>query len=235
MRNLDIPFLQKVNDSVIVTSEYADIIIPSFYFEPPNLAEIQGQYVESFGFLILRYKEQSYQIKIPSSFKFGFSEILPDEKDKKGGTLKVFRQLEGGVIIKSLLLIQNGQNVMSTFKLLMSGKVTNIAYDDMVKMLFESSNLNKVNIGITSTLLEAIVSELGRYKDDYSIPFRNRINNKGTMDDLEFLPLKELPRTLSVFSGIAFEDINYSVQTGLVKTLNNDEQELSPIEKVIRL
>ena len=98
--------------------------------------------------------------------------------------------------------------------------------------------LNGVNLKSELVIFEYIVAELCRYKKDANLPFRKVIgadtNREISELDYMLINLKTLPAINSTFSAITFEDINQAIISSVKKTKNNEEENETPVEKVLK-
>lgn len=76
-----------------------------------------------------------------------------------------------------------------------------------------------------------------RSSKDESIPFRKEIakpNSKANQYSYKPINIKKLPSINSTFTSLAFEDINASIISSIRKTKDGEEENISPVEQVIK-
>lgn len=235
------PFAREDGDSIVTAWHRVDVLIPESYFSDPPLAEDLIGTVEVLGFFDVRAfekedsKPRKFGVRLPAKVRIRYTssstETGADEEH-----FRVFTSMEGEVLVDDVKLVQSSDNVSALFRILSSARITNVSYTDLANLFIEGAKLNGAGTGVTRSVLEAIVSELARYKKDPSTPLRiPLVAGKATEEDFRLVRLLDIPRLNSVFTGIGFQDIGLSVQSGVLKTMSGEEQHLSPMEELIRL
>ena len=240
MSKPDLPFAREDGDSVVVTWDRVDVLIPESYFSDPPLAEDLGGSVETLLFVDVRATEKeggkprSFAVRMPARLRLNYSESS-EEADEEGDRVRVFTTHAGDVLIDSLNVIQSSDNVREIFRALAGARITGVAYEELADLFIEGSKINGAKLGVTRSVLEAVISEMARWKKDNSVPLRIPLaQGKASNDEFRFVKLKDLPRLNSVFTGIGFEDIQLAVQSGVRKTLTGEPQRESPMEEVMK-
>lgn len=236
----ELPFAKEDGDSVVVTWDRVDVLIPESYFSDPPLAEDLGAVVQTLGFVNLRATEKeggkprTFGLRLPASIRLRYS-ATSSEEDEDGDPVRVFTARSGETLVENLNVVQSSDNVSALFRVLAGARITGVDYVDLANMFIEGSKLNGANPGVTRVILEAVVSEMARYNKDPNTPLRIPLAaGKASDTDFRLVKLKELPRLNSVFTGIGFEDIQLAVQSGVRKTMSGEPQRESPMEELIK-
>ena len=235
------PFAEEEADSVVVTWNKVDVLIPDSYFATPPLAEDLGGVIEVLCFVDIRAyekegsKPQMFGVRLPSRLRIRYSD-KSTEMDEEEETVHVFTSYEGDILIENLNIVQSSDNVSSLFRILAGARITGVSYTDLARLFIDGAQLNGADTGVTRSILESAISEMARWDKDPSIPLRIALNNgKASEEDFQFIKLKDLPRLNSVFTGIGFEDIQLAVQSAVRKTAAGEPQRSSPMEDLIKL
>ena len=246
------PFLDKQDNTYLVNSDYINIYIPKLNFDKnKHLSSYDGDNIETIGifnFEVLTSEDYElkkpgffYKLNIPINIKFEFSyetNIIKKFKyDLEPVSYNVFTLIKGNKFLINDM-VQLGMNTTKQFiDILHGGKIPeNIEYSKIINLYNEAISIGKANLGAPSCLLETMIAELCRYKDDYNIPFRKAINsnNKLSQYDYKNIRLQELPNLNSVFTSLSFERVNDSIISSLKNQKNNVKQIESPLEKTIK-
>jgi hypothetical protein len=243
-------FLKKVGDSVIFDGEYMEIYIPKEYFSR-GIAEYHGEMISTLGifnFIVYtqpketKSKGEVHLMKLPMTVKFEFDTFHDDttrlQADQDEEQYRVFELSKGSVVVDTVVKEQSAENSKKFIYLLHGGKIPKaLKYGDIIDMYHESISLNRVNLNNPSVIFELIIAELCRYSDDIEMPFRMMIgkdNAKVSEYDYNNINLTKLPSINSTFNAMTFEDINQAVISSIKKTRNNEGENPSPVEKIIK-
>jgi hypothetical protein len=243
-------FLKQIDNTIFFDGEYMEIYLPKDYFDR-GIAEYHGDKISTLGiFNFIIYPESGESkdkgeirlLKLPMEIKFEYdsffdtsTKLKPDlEKDD----YRVFKLSKGSMFIDSIVKEQSAENSKKFIYLLHGGKLPKaLKYEDIIVMYHESIGLNKVKLNNPSVIFEMIIAELCRYRNNMEVPFRMVIgkdNVKVSEYDYNNINLKKLPSINSTFNAMTFEDINQAVISSIKKTRNNETENPSPVEKIIK-
>ena len=249
---------KKDQNGFVVLADKVEAFIPAAYFDNPPLAVNTGRACNTIGyFMIKAYKGKqvtSFFIKVPARVDVLFDEISQsvsadeetvdeeietpskvdndiDEDDTDELNYTRLTTFKGNTFIKNAIIVCSPANVSGFFDVVMMGKLKGIPYEDLALTFLRAAKINKARVGANPMILRAIISELVRNPANGQ-QFRLTMKSK-TDTNFKMVKLKDLPKLNSVFGGLAFEDINTSVQSGVVKTLSAEKQTISPLEAVI--
>jgi len=241
-------FLNNVDNSIFFNGEFMEIYIPKEYFKW-EIAEFQGEYLSTIGiFDFITYlnpkesknKGDLHILKLPMTIKFGFSSFhdaslsLSSSRDKEDYT--VFELKKGDLFVDNLFKEQSAENTKKFISLLHGGKLPSVLkYSDIINLYLDSVSLNHVKLNNVSVIYEMCIAELCRYKGHIDIPFR-MVADKSNISpyDYENINIKKLPSINSTFNAMTFEDVNQSIISSIKKTKNNEQENISPVEKIIK-
>jgi hypothetical protein len=243
-------FLKKIGDSVVFDGEYMEVYIPKDYFSK-GIAEYHGDKISTLGifnFMVYskpkdtKSKGEVHLMKLPMTIKFEFDTFHDDTvkltADQEAEEYRIFELSKGSVIIDTVVKEQSAENSKKFIYLLHGGKLPKaLKYEDIIELYHESITLNKVSLNNPSVIFELIIAELCRYNANIEMPFRmmiGRDNAKVSEYDYNNINLKKLPSINSTFNAMTFEDINQAIISSIKKTRNNETENPSPVEKIIK-
>jgi hypothetical protein len=233
-------FFKTENNVIKVACPYLRIYIPNSYFEE-EIAELVGTQIETIGIFYMSAhntedepleKGKISSLKLPSSIT-----ISPTRKEKMrlfiGDSDEIFTVLyftKGEIFLPTAEVLQTPKNTLSFINLLHYGKLpANISYPEIITIYRKNLAMNNVNLKVPSVLLESIISELCRSKNNRNLPYRL---DKGK--GFTYAPIKMLPHLNSTFASLSFEDPNKGIALSIKRTKDNKEQALTSVEKVIK-
>lgn len=237
------------NNKAYLESGKLEVLIPQKYFEH-KFACIQGEFIESIGFLMYRYYGKPSDDKpikigvlnIPTKTVFYPTEIIQNTNVQiyptSDPTIYTILSFEAGSAVMLLNTIQELDNVDLFIDLLFGGYIdTNIPYDKIAPAWMNNLLLNGEDLGISFTIMSLVVAELCRYKKDKSKKFSEVISKNPNipMTDYAFINFREICANSSVLAALAFEDMNSMLDSALNMTREEREQSISPLEQMLTI
>ncbi|MGL6099533.1 MAG: hypothetical protein ACRC0G_07895 [Fusobacteriaceae bacterium] len=249
-----VSYIKKEGDSAVFVGTYMEAYIPMNTFETTNALEL-GDSVRVFGlfnfkvFNTLEPTESDIaKAKLETFCLPSLMESTPTEQEIRlmvadnaiEGTIreshKVLKFYNGDLLVKNLNIIKDVANVEIFLKILNSAKIPRtIPYDALPKMLERCVDLNGINARVSPLVYETLMTEICRYFKDPSKPFRLVIG-AGKAGQNEYIPMRirGIAQNNSAYTGITFEEFDASALTAINKTRSGVEQQVSPIEKVLK-
>ena len=243
-------FLKQVGSALYFDGVYMEIYIPKDYFDK-GISEYHGDKISTLGiFNFMIYSEVKdskkkgdlHLLKLPMMIEFEFDSFhdittkLTDELDVED--YRVFELSKGSLFIDSITKEQSADNSKKFISLLHGGKLPKaLKYEDIITLYLDSIGLNKVNLNNPSVIFELTIAELCRYKKNMELPFRmaiGKIGNSVSSYDYTNINLKKLPSINSTFNAMTFEDISQAIISSIKKTRNSENENPSPVEKIIK-
>jgi hypothetical protein len=245
----DFSFFKEVGDQAVFTGNYMEVYIPRFYFDN-DISKFIGDKVETLGIFNFRvfsseekkgnsplhtFKFPSFLVTKPTSSDYEEIEDLIEDADEN--SFAVLKYYKGDIFIDNLNVTQKSDNTILFINLLHSGKLpTTIPYDQVLELELENTAFNGVNLNVSSTVLELIISEIYRDKTDLTKSFRFKAGSGGktSMHNYKPINIKQISTFNSTFTGVTFEDIDYNLVASVNKTRYNKKEASSPIERTIK-
>jgi hypothetical protein len=241
-------FFQRKGDSVLFTGNYMEAYIPIEYFEK-GIAVENGDKIDLFAIFnfkvfstlnpdrksakLLTFKFPSSIITKPHSSEDDDIELISGSGEQRYKVLKYFKNDE---ILTTINVVQSINNVEKFIDLLNAGKLPNtIKYNMILDLFLKNLEINKINLDVSSVVLEAMITQIYRYKDDRALPFRKVIgkNKKVTEYDYKTANMREIAELGSTFTALTFEDIDTMITASINRNLYKRQEAQSPVEKII--
>lgn len=244
---MDIKKYFKVHDgNIIFTGEYLEVYVPG-KFEESGLYQDLGELVEVFGVLNIRVYENNKPGKLKTLNLPTTINMYPSEKTKQ--RLKLMdsmEEMEPYIILKffkeDVLTNKNTRidstNVERFLGMITSGKIPHtIPYSSIIKIWHKNLQLNSVSLGVPSTVLELLITEIYRYKKNPALTFGSVRGKNPEISDFDYRAanMRETCSRSSVFAAVTFEDMDAMLTSSINMTNYNKKQSISPIEKIIKM
>ena len=237
-------FLRYDKDNIIFTGEKLEMYIPTDWFDN-GMAEMVGNRVSVLGLLHIR----CYDIKgkmifqnimnLPSTIIIrpktieNRTEDIGYDMGLNKYTICVFYKND---IVMSRYIQKDSDNVQDFLNMIMRAKISGIPYSTLLDVWKRNLEINAVDLGVPNSIMELILSEIYRSADDLVDNYATVKNKNPNLSETSYIPANErqLCAKNSTFAALSFEDIDSMITYSLNMTKSNQEQKISPIEKVIR-
>lgn len=237
-------FLKQIDKTIYFNGYKMEIRVPKYYFDK-NMASFIGSKVKTLGLFDFRVikengKFEDHILKLPMEVIFEFEDFRNEtiEENGESNQYTVFTLEDGMMFLDTTDKEQAAENSKNFVFSLHGGKMPkNIKYQNLIKIYLDNLRLNGTKIANPGCILEMTIAELCRCKDDITIPFRKKAGeyfNSINMLDYKMTNIKNLPPLNSTFTALAFENMDSSIISSINKTVNNKEESISPVEKIIK-
>lgn len=240
--------LVQKGDNMYLTNVAAKIYIMKSWVGK-KATRVIGRRVNSLGLLPIKiYKDKFFEtelttktLMVPSVVDFIPADIQ-DEKVKiyPSSDMKEYMVMyfEPGDMICPLIGPRKLDNTVLFTDMMLNGQLdNNIPFNLLTNAWVLNMLSNDVSLHVPITNIDYIVSNLCRYKHDRKKRFSAVLaaNPKLSMVDYVFENIRGICANTSVFSALAFEDMNYMLDSALNMVMSNREQQESPLEPIIKL
>lgn len=226
----------------IYCNEYMEIYIPMEYFDDGKYAINKGMSVESFGIVYARSFPNGTEgpiqlMDLPIVVEFALYEFRYE-------TIKIHNiNLEVMVLEypkDSYMFHQTlakGRTVAESFlSSILAGKLPKtLYYPDIINKWWRNMDIASVSFKVPSKIFEMIIASIYRnphnIKERYGQYYGKQTNPNGY--DYVTGNVRNVVKNLSTFSGMVFEDISGMISNGINNGLNDTEEPISPLEKII--
>lgn len=146
-------------------------------------------------------------------------------------------EFEAGHKFMAKNIIQRLDNVNMFMNMILGTKIdNNIPYPYLSPAWIKNMDMNDNDLGVPATTIDLIIYELCRYVEDTSKPFGSVFGKKPDMSPVayRFANIREVCASNSVFTALAFEDMNSMLDASLNMTQQEKDQKISPLEQIIK-
>lgn len=228
-------------DGKIHCSEYFEIYIPLEYFND-GTAINTGSSIETLGIVYGKSfpngEEGPMQlVKCPVVVAFMVYEFKEETIKVHGKSLDVMtlQYLKDACVMHQT--VTKGREVAEAFlQSLLAGKLpTTLDYRKVINMWWRNLEISGVSYKVPSKIYEMIIASIYRSPTDtkkrYGQYFGKQTNPTGY--DYKTGNVRSVVKDLSTFSGMVFEDISTMISNGISNSIDNVEEPVSPLEKII--
>jgi hypothetical protein len=219
-------------DNQVICKKKLTILIDQEMFED-GIAEIMDDKISTMGILKIQVGSKKYNLQLPITILVNAKEIYKEDK-----WYKIDYEPNDIIIDRTVFFLSatiGAKNANDFLNILTTAKLHPKKPEELVSIFEKNTKLNGINVDVQRVLIEAMVSELCRYKANNTIPYRIATKtNKATSEDFEVVNIKEISRLSSVFNAISFEDVKKSLEASVLMTREKTDQNISPVEKVLK-
>ena len=145
---------------------------------------------------------------------------------------------ESGSMLMDQFIVKKLDNVTTFSDMLLAGKIdNNIPYHYLSQAWIKNMVMNAVSLNVPVTVVNMVIYELCRSIKNKDIRFASVIGKdpKTSPVAYKFANIRAICASNSVFSALSFEDMNAMLDSSLNMTLQNKEQNVSPVEQIIKM
>lgn len=228
-------------DGKIYNKEYCEIYIPLTYFGE-NFASNKGGFIETLGLVYVRFypKGQAGEfqlLNLPTIIHINNYDFTEEEIKVGGKSIGVMtlRYLKDSYLFHQS--IQRGREVAEKFLdyILMGKLPKTLNYAQIIDFWWKNIEISNVSFKVPSKIFEMIIASIYRHPNDDKKRFGEYYGKSSTPDGYAYTTgsVRDIVEGLSTFSGMVYEDINRMITSGINNSLQNVEEQVSPLEKII--
>lgn len=217
--------------------------VPKAYFDDGYAKTIENR-IRTMGIVAFKYKDKFYKLLLPIKIEFEFT-----ESTKFKGKLKpeiaqmeynVFVLKTGDAFVYDINHPQDINDLDFFFNNVIAyGKIPAfIKYNDSISVVLQlllSGGL-KTKLGVSSVLLEGMMSQMYRNINNIYEPYRLVAGkpNHHNQYDYKLVGLKKVPALTSIFSSVTGEDTTSQIANSIIRTRTGVKDFETPLEKLIK-
>lgn len=229
------------NAGKLYATDYMEIYIPMNYFKQ-NLAVNKGSSIELFGIVYTRTFKNGSPNKIqllntPVVIDLMIYEFKQETIELHGSSIDVMtlEYLKDAYVLHQT--VQKGREVAEAFlSSVLAGKLPKtLKYQQLIDLWWRNLEISGISFKVPSKEYEMILATIyrnpGNVKERYGQHFGRQSNPTGL--DYKTGNVREVVKNLSTFSGMVFEDMGAMISNGIINSIDDVEEPVSPLEKII--
>ena len=238
-------FLLDNGEYLICKAQYIEFYIPRI-FEEQNLASDEGDSYKLFGVVNFRVFNNDKPGQLETLNLPCFISLFPEDKEIRNNyelvsgitdNYLIIRVYKDGIVMRNNTQ-PNASSAELFVQLLFSGKIPKtVEYSAVRKVWQKNIDINDAPLGVSSKELEMIIAEIYRYSKDPNKRYGEILANNPNVKQYEYITanMREICGRNSVLGGLTFEDFDAMATTSLNMINKNVEQNISPVEKIIKM
>lgn len=229
---------------IIFMGHYMEFYIPETYFQS-KLGSIYGSDVKCFGIFNCREFDTKMKPQKLETFNYPTMIILhPSSMSKQtinldgdDTTYIVCKFFKGDKIMRNESHIES-TNVELFVDMVLKGKLPGtIPYKELIHIWLKNLEINSIKLGVSSIVLEAILSEFYRDKKNPTKRFGITKGKNPSVSETDYKAagIREVCSRNSTFSALTFEDMDSMITTSININKYGKEEKESPLEKIMKM
>lgn len=225
----------------IYCNEYLEIYIPMQYFND-KFAINKGSCIETLGLVYIRSFPNGNEGDIQLMNLPTIIDLMV--YDFKHETIKInnisqdvmtLQYLKDSYILHQT--VPNGRDIANQFvDMMLAGSLPRtLNYTKIIDIWWKNLNISGISYEVPSKILEMIICSIYRNpnngKERYGQYYGKQSNPNGY--DYETGNVRSVVKDLSTFSGMVFEDIGNMISNGIKNSIDEIDEPISPLEKII--
>lgn len=239
-------FLKKNGDVYVFTGDELHVYVPDDYFEK-KLASDFGSSLFVFGLLNCQLFKAGKPVggneilNIPTMISMFPTVIEPETLTlRKGDEPERYQvaKFYNGDTFTHVNVAQDTDYVDTYIRIFTGGKLPRtIPYDKILTTWQKNLDIQGVNLGVPSNVLEIIIREIYRDPKKPQQAFAMKLNKEQgtTMMDYRGAGIREVCALNSTFAGMTYEYMDQMINSGINNSAYRKTQSDSPIEKIIKM
>ncbi len=241
----------KDQDNIYINAMYAEAYIPeSLFGDPTKDATIASEYsdgIKTIGMFYMKFfdsdedlnrdNQPAVTFNYPNTIITYPSEYETQRLDINGveDRYRILKYNKGDIMMNSFIK-QDSENCEMFLKLLTSGKMPKLEYNDILIAWIKNFEINGLDPSVPAVIMQVIISEMCRYTPDPTKQFR-KVAGKKDVDISKYvlMSMNDVSSYSSVMSALTFERFSDKLTNSLTMTKLNQKQNKSPIEKVLSM
>ncbi len=228
----------------IYCNEYMEIYIPVEYFDNKSrFAVNEGSAVETIGILYTRSfpggNEGKIQLlKLPVVVKLMLYDFRYETIKVHGKSLDVMtlQYMKDSYVLHQT--VQKGREVAEAFLAsMLSGKLPRtLNYSKIIDLWWRNLEISGVSFKVPSKIYEMIIATIYRNPHDRKKRYGQYYGAQSNPTGYDYVTgdVRSVVKDLSTFSGMVFEYISKMISNGIINSIEDNEEAVSPLEKIIK-
>ena len=132
-------------------------------------------------------------------------------------------------------LAKNVNTATSFLDKMLSGKLPHtLNYFNLINIWWKNLEFSGISYNVPSKIYELIIANIYRAPNNQKKRYGQYVGTgEGNGYDYKTDNVKNVVKNLSTFSAMTFEDIRTMITSGICNSINNVEEPISPLEKII--
>lgn len=225
----------------IYCNDYMEIYVPMEYFNK-KVAINKGSSIETLGLVYIRTFTNGSEgpiqlLNLPTEVNLMVYDFKNETVriNNESYDVMTLQYLKGAYVLHQT--VTKGRDVANKFlDMMLAGKLPRtLNYTNIIDIWWRNLEISGISYKVPSKIFEMIIATIYRnphnMKQRYGQYYGKQSNPSGY--DYETDNVRGVVKDLSTFSGMVFEDIGNMISNGINNSIENIEEPVSPLEKII--
>jgi len=225
----------------IYCNDYMEIYIPTVYFDN-KVAMNKGSSIETLGLVYIRTFKNGVEgpvqlLNLPTEVNFMVYDFKQEviKIGNESVNVMTLEYLKDSYVLHQT--VTKGREVANKFlDMMLAGKLPRtLNYTSILNIWWRNLEISGISYKVPSKIFEMIIATIYRnphnMKQRYGQYYGKQSSPNGY--DYETGNVRTVVKDLSTFSGMVFEDIGNMISNGINNSIENIEEPISPLEKII--
>ena len=234
------------DNNVLLDADYCEFYIPKYYFESTKkFAQDYTDTIQCIGIFNVGIFQNGKLVDIKNLNNPNMMKLFVYESEwrdvaingEKPEPCKVLKYLKNQVVFSGNH-IESLANAEMFLSFIVGGCLPkNIPYTKVLQMWRKNMELNHVNYGVCSAVLEMILAVCFRCKDHPEYKFAKQFGKSDTVSEYDYTTasIRQICQYASTFTSIIFEDFDSMVTASINRAREGKEEAESPLESIIKM
>ena len=247
MKFIDSKYFKDDGESIIFTGQYMEVYVPGSYFKK-ELAQQVGDNFKIFGLVnLVTFNDADGKSPNPMrllnapvqfmTFPSAYEVRKMDLKSTEGPEPVVVLKYYTNDILCPSLIPKTSLTFRDFLAILTGGKIPSFTpYDMVFDIWMENMEMAGISFDIPDSTYEIAISEIYRSRSNPLKKFGAVLakDPKHNLTDYITFSPREITKTNSTFTGIAFEDMDQMLTASINRAVKDKPERTSPMEEIIK-
>jgi hypothetical protein len=222
-------------------NDYMEIYIPMEYFAN-GVAINKGSVIETLGLVYIRAFNNGVEgpiqlLNLPTDVNFMVYEFKQETININNTPLDVMtlQYLKGAYVLHQT--VPKGRDIANAFlDMMLAGKLPRtLEYTKVIDIWWRNLEISGISYKVPSKIFEMIIATIYRNPNNMKERYGQLYGNETNPDGYNYVTgnVRSVVKDLSTFSGMVFEDIGNMISNGINNSIENIDEPISPLEKII--
>jgi hypothetical protein len=238
-------YFKKSGNDIIFIGEKMEILIPNYFFDS-KYSVVYGNIIKTFGVLPVRIYDKNNRVRtevlsLPTNIYLYLYDMTVENVEPipevDSMDMHVLKYTKNDKIMKGTIDVDSG--IAEVFLgMLIGGKLPPyIPYKKLLDLWIKNFKYTKTNLNVPTSVMGVIISGIYRDKKNNDIKYVESLNKNPNLSPYAYnaIRIRDVCAHDSVFSALTFEDMDTMITTSLNMSKQNKKQNISPIEKIVKM
>lgn len=247
MNFIDEKYFKVDGDNIIFTGPYMEAYIPEYYLKKGITQEI-GDAIKTIGvFSVITYNDPEGKqpnpirmLNVPieiMTYPTSYEPVVIDLNNTGEKEIFILMKYYTNDVFCPRAVPKSLKAFEDFLAIITGGKIpSSVSYDDIFDIWEKNRNYGDADFNVSDSIYELIISEIYRSKKNPTDRFGMIMGKdpKHSPYDYRTASPREITKLNSTFTGMIFENVDEMISASVVRAKRGTEENISPMEKVMK-